>query len=483
MADVTIAGGGPVGLWVASELATRGVEVVLVEPKVEVDRVRSKAVTLHPRTLEYFAMRGIVDRVLGRGLERPRGHFGGLPTLLSFSDLDTPYPFTVFQPQAVTEEILEARARELKVDIRRGHCVVGASQSSSEVTVSIEGTDGAYELTSGYLVGADGAHSAVRGLFDFGFHGTGASVHAWLADVHVDASDAKFPNQWYTEAGQIMAAPLGDGIVRFVGTAPEFNTAERPELTLEKVTEQVAAVTGNDYGIHDPVWLSVFGNSTRQVDTYRKGRVLLAGDAAHVHFPAGGVGMNVGIADAMNLGWRLAEVITGGGDQALLDGYDAERRPVGAELLLSTNAQTALLTSFTPERLALRSFIDHQVTASPDFAASLTALLSGLSVSYPAAAGDHPLIGRRLGTAITPELPAVFAAMTNGKRVVVIVDGSVDDKTTAVLRNEGIVSLDVRGVGLQLRQVLVVRPDGYIQWASDADGDGELLRTLGIDES
>ncbi|MCX2947897.1 FAD-dependent monooxygenase [Lentzea sp. NEAU-D7] len=389
--DVVVVGAGPTGLWLAGELRLGGASVTVVEER-EVRDPNSKALTIHPRTIEIFDCRGVVEPFLAEGVRIPNGHFGGLPDRMDFAALDTPYPFTLALPQARTEELLEERALGLGAVILRGRAVAGL------VDGGVELSDGTV-LSGRYVVGCDGTRSTVRRAAGIEFPGTDATTWGWLGDVVLDSP----PDRGFASAtgpsGGLMVVPLPGGLHRIVGGDPGTNTAEWPgELTLDELRRTVKAIAGTDFGLRDPRWLSRFGNATRQAATYRSGTVLLAGDAAHMHFPTGGVGMNVGIQDAHNLGWKLAAVATGRAGDSLLDTYHAERHPVGAALLEHTRAQTALMTGYSPEGQALRAVVSGLIAAAPDMSLILAERLSGLDVDYGTGrrVADHDSLFTRL---------------------------------------------------------------------------------------
>jgi 2-polyprenyl-6-methoxyphenol hydroxylase-like FAD-dependent oxidoreductase len=373
--DVVVVGAGPVGLWLAAELRLGGASVTVLEER-EFPDPHSKALTIHPRTIEVLDTRGAAGPFLAEALRIPNGHFAVLPDRLDFSVLDTPFPFTLALPQARTEELLEAHARALGAVIRRGHRVTGLVAGGVEV-------DGAEVVEARYVVGCDGTRSTVRQAAGIDFPGTDATTWGWLGDVVLDEPPARGIENISGLAGGLMIVPLPGGIHRLVGGDPDGNRPEWPgELTFGELRAVVKRIAGTDYGMRNPVWLSRFGNATRQAASYRAGNVLLAGDAAHMHFPTGGVGMNVGIQDAHNLGWKLAAVVTGRADEALLDTYHEERHPVGAELLEHTRAQTALINAYSAEGQALRAVLSRLIATVPDLSRELAERLSGLGVAY-----------------------------------------------------------------------------------------------------
>ncbi|QFZ18920.1 FAD-dependent monooxygenase [Saccharothrix syringae] len=455
--QVAVVGGGPVGLWLAAELRLGGASVVVLESRSEPDP-RSKALTLHPRTLELLASRGLGNRFLAEGARVPAGHFAVLEQRLDFSVLDTPFPFTLVVPQARTERLFEEHARDLGVDVRRGQRVTGVVPGEDSVTVHVDGHD----LVADYVVGCDGTRSTVRAAAGIPFSGTPSTVWGWLADVVLDEPPTG-TTSWVTEDGLVMVVRLAADLHRVVGITPADVRADRPgEPTLAELRAKTAAVAGTDFGMRDPVWLSRFGDASRLADRYRAGRLLLAGDAAHQHFPAGGVGLNVGVQDAANLGWKLAAVVRGRAPEALLDTYEAERRRVGADLLDHTRAQTALMTAFTPRGLALRGLVNRLVATHPGVSADLAGRLSGLAVTYPAAEGDHPLVGRR-----APHGDGLLAALRPDRYVLLDLTGTLGDVDgVVVLRGEVGDRPGWRGV-----RAALVRPDGHVAWADRPDDD------------
>ncbi|MCE0535867.1 FAD-dependent monooxygenase [Kineosporia rhizophila] len=451
MDDVLIVGAGPTGLWLAAELRRGGVPDVTILEAREQRSPHSKALTVHARTLELFASRGALEPFLAEGIQIPTGHFGGLPDRVDLRVLDSPFPFTLAIPQARTEELLEEQALALGVRIRRGVKVTGLTRDAESVTVQV-GNDA---LRARYVVGCDGTRSQVRTSAGIGYTGTDDTAWGLLGDVVLDEVPPAIDEPGY------MAVPLPGGLHRVICT-----TSHRPEgpLTLEQFAAQVREVSGSDLGMRDPQWLSVFGNAARLADRYREGRVLLAGDAAHQHFPAGGVGMNVGLQDAHALGWRLARVAQKTSSEALLDDYARERRPVGADLLRSTQAQTVLLTRSDPDVRQLRALLSEFIATVPEFAKALGENLSGHSVRYPATPGDHPLTGTRLTSApLTTTNP--FDRLVPARPVLITSPGTTTKPTMDVDKHEfSFATAD------EIAAVLV-RPDGHVAWVGTAHED------------
>ena len=454
MEQVVVVGGGPVGLWLAAELRLGGASVTVLEAREERDP-HSKALTIHPRTLEVLACRGIVDRFLALGVRIPSGHFAGLDDRMDFGVLDTPYPFTLALPQARTEELLEEHALSLGVKVLRGERVEGLVPRDDHVTVR-----GSSVVDAAYVVGCDGARSTVRSSAGIDFPGTDATSWGWLGDVVLDDPPPQPVLSVTGAEGGVMVVALPGGVHRFVGNDPTGNRTTWPgELTLEELRATVVRVTGRDFGMRDPRWLSRFGNTTRQAAQYRKGRVLLAGDAAHVHFPTGGVGLNAGIQDAANLGWKLAAVATDRAPDSLLDTYHAERHPVGEDLLRATRAQTALMTSYTPETLALRSMLSEFIADLPAFSRTLANRLSALDVAYPSSPDAHPLTGHRAPNLRFTNGTGLFDLLRPARHVHVGV-GETDDAVPA----GPLLSPPAEWAGVTSA---LIRPDGHVAWATE----------------
>ncbi|MCI3278547.1 FAD-dependent monooxygenase [Streptomyces cylindrosporus] len=477
--DVVVAGAGPAGLMLAAELRLAGARVVVLEQE---DRptAESRGMGFTARTLEVFDQRGLLPR-FGELSRSPGGHFGSVP--VDFAVGDGRHASVTGVSQARTVAVLGEWAAELGADVRRGYRVTGFTDSGDGVEVRAEGPDVETLIAAPYLVGCDGGRSVVRRAGGFDFPGTDATAELLLADVR----DLRLPPKWSGErrpGGMLLAAPLGDGMMRVVvsehGRAPRRRTGPP---SFDEVAEAWKRVSGDDISTATPVWVSSFGDAARQATEYRRGRVLLAGDAAHVHLPASGQGMNVSIQDAVNLGWKLGAVVTGRTDEALLDTYHAERHPVGAALLRNTRAQ-ALLFLGGPETQPLREVLA-EVFRGEEAARLLAGLVSGLEIRYDVGPGGHPLLGRRL-----PDLPLV---LESGEKV----------RSTRLLHPARGVLLslgDDPGPGLAARgwaphvdvhtarpaevppagetvdaDAVLVRPDGYVAWVS---GDGDLEAAL-----
>ncbi len=451
--QVVVVGGGPVGLWTAAELALAGVPTLVVE-RSPTRSPHSKAMGLHPRTVEVLALRGAEERFLTDGVPRPNWHFGMLENRLDFTGLDTPHPYMLAFPQARTEELFEQRALDLGVRVLRGHAVTDLAQDASSVTATL---DDSRTLTASFVVGADGAGSTVRKAAGIDFPGADATTFGYVGEVALTEQPVLSAQ---TDDGALITVPLGGGRYRIAGT-DSLNQRPDDPFTLDDLRATTLRVAGSDFGMHDPGWLSRFGNATRVAAAYRRGRVLLAGDAAHMHFPAGGVGLNVGVQDAMNLGWKLAAEVRGTAAPGLLDSYHAERHPVGLALAEHTLAQTALISATTAEQRALRTLLNGLVDTVPAFATALAEKLAALDVAYPVA-GAHPLVGKRM--------PSV--TLLSGRPL--LLTGSALPKAFDLAARLGF-DTATGGTG-----AVVVRPDGYVWWAADQSPDleSEVLASL-----
>lgn len=478
--EVIVVGAGPVGLLLARELRLAGVSVVVLERTAE-RAPHSKALGIHPRTIEVLAMRGLADPFLAGGVKVPAWHFGMLDNRLDFRALPTPFPFMLAHPQVRTEELLEADAVELGVRVLRGHTVTGLTEDAdgSSVTVEVTGQDGVRCTRSArFVVGCDGAGSTVRRAAGIDFPGTDTTIVGFLGDVHLDAPPSEMGLAWHSMHGILAVAPAPGGLFRVMGyDAAHQDPAE--ELTLDQLRETAIRLTGSDFGMRDPGYLSRFGNATRQAATYRKGRVLLAGDAAHMAFPAGGVGLNVGLQDAMNLGWKLAAVVQHRATPDLLDSYQSERHPVGGALAEHTLAQTLLMTTTSPEGRALRSLLSSLIASQPGFSLGLAMKLSALDVGYPAAdPSAHPLTGARapdLGS-VEDDCSLFSGVLRQGRPVLLDFSGS----------GLGTAAKQAASLGIPIRAgrlaphgdpawsavgAALLRPDGHVWWAADMSAD------------
>jgi 2-polyprenyl-6-methoxyphenol hydroxylase-like FAD-dependent oxidoreductase len=491
--DVVIAGGGPAGLMLASELRLGGAGTVVLE-RLPTPTGLSKALGLLGRAVQTLDYRGLLER-LGAGLV-PVGaysrfaHLGGIPLDVSRLVESAPpghFPPPVPARQAQVEQVLEERARELGAEIRRAHELVGLSQDKETVTAEVAGPDGSYRLRARYLVGCDGARSLVRKQAGIGFPGTAPTQVLRLGDVTLSGPERdRVPvGILRTATGLFSAGPLGEGVVRVVvsewSQPPEHVDRDVPP-TIEELRAAVRRVADVDLAMRQPRWLSRFTDAARQADRYRAGRVLLAGDAAHIQLPAGGPGMSTALQDVVNLGWKLAAQVQGWAPPGLLDTYHAERHPAGERMLSFVRAQGVLLSP-GEHVTALRELVGELLTHDQALRYVVDRLL-GLDIRYDLGADRapaHPLEGgwapdlplhadggdTRLATLMHGARPVLLDLTADG-RLRAAAAGWTDRVQTAVARSD------------EPLDGILVRPDGYVAWAA-APGDhntGRLRHAL-----
>ena len=465
-AAVVIAGGGPAGLMLAGELVLAGVDVAIVERRANQDLVGSRAGGLHARTIEVLDQRGIADRFLSQGQVAQVAGFAWIP--LDISDFPTRHNYGLALWQNHIERILAEWAGELAVPIYREREVTGFAQDDTGVNVELSHGQ---SLRAEYLVGCDGGRSLIRKAAGIEFPGWEPTTSHLIAEVEI----AEEP-EWGLRRDALGIhglSRLEDGRgVRVMVTEPRLGRTGDP--TLRDLSEALVTVYGTDFGIHSPISISRFTDLARQAASYRKGRVLLAGDAAHVHYPAGGQGLNIGVQDAVNLGWKLAQVVKKTSPESLLDTYHAERHPVAARVLQNTMAQVALLRTDDSTN-ALRDIIS-ELLGMDGPRKRIAAMMSGLDIRYDFGEG-HPLLGRRMPDLdlVTANGPLrVFTLLHDARPVLLNLGepGGVDITPWAdrvqLIDAKYLGTWELPAIGaVAAPTAVLVRPDGHMAWVGD----------------
>ncbi|PWG13417.1 FAD-dependent oxidoreductase [Streptomyces sp. V2] len=452
--SAVIAGAGPTGLLLAGDLAAAGVRVTVVEKRPAGLSNLSRAFGVHARTLELLDARDLADELVATGqIVRELRLFGAIP--FDLGALPSRYPFLLVTPQYEVERLLLRRALKHGAEIRYAAEVTGLAQDADGVTVALRTDAGDTTVRTEWLVGADGTRSAVREALGLPFPGKVVIRSVILADVKFTEEPPLVVRVHGAGGAFGFIAPFGDGYWR-VGGWDRAHRGEPDDAPVE--FEELRALTerafGSDFGMHDPRWLSRFHSDERQVPAYRVGRVLLAGDAAHQHSPAGGQGMNTGLQDAVNLGWKLAAVLQGRAPGTLLDTYHAERHPIGRAVLRSSGLNLRLAMAHNPLEIALRAVRKLVVTHVGPVARQAVGEITGTGFAYPAPRGAHPLAGKR-----APDLELtegrLYEVLREGRFVLVLPPGREfgRDGLTVTHRADG------------GDEALLVRPDGYYAWA------------------
>ncbi|WP_082590834.1 FAD-dependent monooxygenase [Phycicoccus sp. Soil748] len=476
MVDVAVVGGGPTGLMLAGELALAGVDVVVLERRPTAELLGSRAGGFHARTIEILDQRGIAERFLAEGKTYDVPYSGRL--MLDMSDFPTRHPYTLGLWQNHIERILAGWVEELGVPTRRGVEVTGLVEGDDGVDVRLNGGEG---VRAQYVVGADGGRSAVRKAAGIEFPGWEATQSALIAEVEVTE---ELPQGVKLDAHGVHGLSFMENghTVRVVSGEAELGATTEP--TLADLSANLQAVYGTDFGVHDPTWISRFTDATRQAATYRKGRVLVAGDAAHIHSPAGGQGIGLGVQDAVNLGWKLAQVVHGVSPETLLDTYHAERHPADARALEYSKSVSALQRQ-DARIAAVRELLD-ELVAMDEPRRHVVGIISGLDVRYDLGEG-HPLLGRRmpdLDLQVGDEVVRVYPLLHSARPVLVNLGrpGALDvgcwaDRVQLVDASyTGPWELPVVGA-VEAPPAVLVRPDGHVAWVGDGTGAG-LVQAL-----
>ncbi|WP_411141818.1 FAD-dependent monooxygenase [Streptomyces sp. x-80] len=469
--EVIVVGAGPTGLLLAGDLAAAGLGVTLLERRPDTTSNLSRALGVHARSLEQLDARGLADELIAGG--HPVGHvqlFRGFR--LDLTTLRSRFPFMLVTPQFKVERLLERRARQAGVVFRCGSKVLGLDQDADGVTVRVRDTDGTRTLRAAYVVGTDGVHSTVRESLGLPFPGQAIIRSMILADVRLAQEP---PSPFTVSAGKdalLLIGSFGDGWYRVMGWNRRRQQPTDAPADLDELRECARLALSSDYGMHDARWISRFHSDERQVPEYRVGRVFLAGDAAHVHSPAGGQGMNTGLQDAANLSWKLAAVLRGRAPDSLLDSYQSERHPVGKMVLRSSGALTrfGLLPAWPQRVLGAVGFrlINHLGPLS----GRALRMISGIGIAYSAGPGAHPLTGRRAPDLRLADGRRLYELLRRGAFVLVTpadepaAQQPADDRVIRASWESG------------RRTALLIRPDGYIAWATDSTAPTERAAAL-----
>lgn len=470
--DVIVSGGGPTGMMLASELRLHGVEVLVLERDLEPSPL-VRSLGLHVRSVEIMDQRGLLDRFLAQGQrypERPRG-FAGIDKDWP-AEVDTAHGFLLGLPQPVTDRLLAERAAELGATIRRGQEVTGFSAEPDAVTVEL--ADGT-RLRSRWLVGCDGGRSLVRRQLGIAFPGEAARTEWLLGEMEVttpaDELAAVVEEVRKTHKG-FGIGPAGNGLYRGVVPAATVSEDRTTPPTLDEFRTQLRAYAGTDFGVHSVRWLSRFTDATRLAERYRSGRVLLAGDAAHVHPPLGGQGLNLGIQDAFNLGWKLAAEVKGWAPDGLLDTYFAERHPVADDVLTLTRAQSELILP-EPGPRAVRRLLS-ELMDFEDVRRLLLEKVTSIGVRYDFGEG-HALLGRRLRD-IELKRGRLYELMREGRGLLLDQTGKLSVAGWADRVDHVVDCADALDV-----PAVLLRPDGHVAWCGADQDDlfGHLSRWFG----
>ena len=463
--DVIVIGAGPTGLMLACELALGGLTCQVLERRTEQPNI-TRAFAVHARTLELLDMRGLADELVPRGL--PVREVRPVPgALVDLRRLDTRFPMILIAPQSGTEHLLERRARELGVADRawrRGQRAAPGRRRGDRRAFRRQ-----HARTASYVVGADGAHSTVRGLLGVDFVGKEYATHILLADVRLTEPPEQTLFNRISDAGAVIVVPFGDGWFRAIAWdhLHERVPLDVP-LPMETMRDAFQRIAGTDFGMCEQRWSSRFLSERRQARDYRVGRVFLAGDAAHVHSPLGGQGMNTGMQDAMNLGWKLVAAVRGNAPAGLLDSYQDERHRVGAQVLTMTDGFNRLVDDHSAIRRGIQARIVRTLLWFGPTRRRTLGRLTGLGIAYPAPRRTHPWTGRRMPDVACHD-GRLYALLRDGGFV--LLDTTASGEVARAVRATSPQVRAARSAAAGTPAAVLVRPDGYVAWASEDRSD------------
>ncbi|MEU6402289.1 FAD-dependent monooxygenase [Streptomyces sp. NPDC046985] len=470
-ASVIVVGAGPTGLLLAGDLAAAGIRTTLVEKRPHRISNLSRAFGLHARTLEMLDARGLADELEAVGCPLAQLLFFGALDI-DLSTLPSRFGHLLVLPQYEVERVLERRAARAGAEFRFETETTGLSQDADGVTVEVRGPGGRAEtLRAAYVVGTDGMHSTVRKAVGLPFPGRSVIRSMVLADVRLTEPPEAPMTVNAVRGAFALVVPFGDGYHRIVGWQCEREAADDVPVGLDEVRELTRLSLGSDFGMHDPRWLSRFHCDERQVPAYRVGRVFLAGDAAHVHSPAGGQGMNTGLQDAANLSWKLVRVLTGLAPQTLLDTYQAERHPVGKTVVRSSGRLIRLAMARRPWTRALRTALAAFVDVYGPVRRMTAGQVTGIGVRYAAPRGAHRLVGARVPDVAFDGGGRLYEALRGGRFVLVA-------PWAYEVGRERADRLAAARWASDRPTAVLVRPDGYVAWAADTADPGAVDAAL-----
>ncbi len=458
--DVVVVGAGPTGLMLAGDLVEAGVRVTVVERRPAHEANLSRAFAVHARTLEELRIRGVADELVATGTAIRGLRLYGRATI-DLGRLPTAFASLLITPQFHTEAVLARRLERLGGTVTAGTEVVGLAQDAAGVEVRMRAAEGVIRrVRASYVVGADGVHSVVRRALGLPYPGRAVVRSLMLADVRLTEPPEDVLSVNGVGDAFAFVAPFGDGWYRVFCWNRRNQVADSAPVDLDEVREVTRRALGTDYGMHDPRFLSRFHSDERQVPSYRVGRVFLAGDAAHCHSPAGGQGMNTGIQDAANLGWKLAAVVAGWGGEALLDSYQSERHPVGRSVLRSSGLLVRLALVRSRWGRAVRNVATGVVLGIPPVGRRIAGMISGIGLRYPAPRGADRRVGTRAPDVALHEGRSLYEALRGGRFVLLGARAAELDLPSTVDAATPRDHVDDR--------LVLVRPDGYVGWVGTA---------------